>query len=66
MNFFILVLGFVATFLTVFTLCVAIPHKIEQARDDLKAWKAMKKTQQDLAEAEAYSAWLGNKDMVTY
>ena len=66
MNFFILALGFVAIFLTVFALCVAIPHKIEQARDDLKAWKAMKKTQQVLAEAKTYSAWRGNKKMVTY
>jgi uncharacterized membrane protein SpoIIM required for sporulation len=67
MNLFIVILGFfIVSLLTVFALCVAISHKVEQARDDLKAWTAMRKTQQELAEAEAHSAWLGNKEMVMY
>jgi hypothetical protein len=65
-NLFILILGFIASFLIVFALCVAIPHKVQQARDDLKAWQAMRKTQEELAEAEAHSAWLGNREMVMY
>ena len=66
MNPFIVILEFIAIFLAVFALCMAIPHKVEQARDELKAWTAMKKTQQELAEAEAHSAWLGNIEMVMY
>jgi len=66
MNLFIVYLEFIATFLTVFALCMAISHKVEQARDDLRAWQAMRKTQQELAEAEAHTAWRGNKEMVMY
>ena len=66
MNFLIIVLGFIAIFLTVFALCVAVFRKIEQSRDNLRAWRAIEKRRQELAEAEAHSAWLGNKEMVMY
>jgi hypothetical protein len=66
MNFLIIVLGFITIFLTAFALCVAIFRKIEQSRVNLRVWRAMEKRQQELAEAEAHSAWLGNKEMLMY
>ena len=66
MNLSIVILGFLASLLTVFALCVAISRKVEQTRDNLKAWEARKKTQQEIAEAAAHSSWRGNKEMIMH
>jgi len=66
MDLFIVILGFIGSLLIVFALCAAVFHKVAQAMDNLNDWKVMKKAQQELAEAEAHTAWRGNKEMVMY
>jgi hypothetical protein len=66
MSLFIVALGFITSLITVFAGCLAIFRKVELAREDLREWKAMRKIQQEQAEAEAHSVWRGNKEMVMY
>jgi hypothetical protein len=64
MTFTIIILGFVTSLLTVFTLCMIVTRKLVQVKANLKAQIKLRHQQEREMQRASDAAWRGNQQMV--